>query len=186
DSRTRTREIRARYHKQICLRDTPRVRKFAPALVRGAVATGSDLYLADGSDLALIFRVVNERLFLKAVEPFLDEARQEFGTELEEKRSEYQGITVESFTTPLREVSLYRAAFDRFVVYANSLAGLRRIIDTYQGRRKALAESPDFQYLRTVYSPADDQSDGFGFLSDAFLRQLMGPATKVKQKRRLE
>src|SRR5205814_405860 len=32
----------------------------------------------------------------------------------------------------------------------------------------------------------DKGEDGFAFLSDAFIRQLVGPASKVKEKRRLE
>src|SRR5262249_61825868 len=95
-------------------------------------------------------------------------------------------VAVESYVTPLREVSLHRASLGDFVVYANSLAGLQRVIDTHQGRHKALADSLDFQYMRTVFRLEDKQEDGFVFLSDAFIRQLVGPASKIKEKRRLE
>jgi hypothetical protein len=95
-------------------------------------------------------------------------------------------VTVESFVTPLREVSLHRAAFGDYVVYSNSCAALRRVLDTRAGRRKALADSLDFQYMRTVFRRDDTDEDGFAFLSDAFIRQLVGPASKIKEKRRLE
>jgi hypothetical protein len=40
--------------------------------------------------------------------------------------------------------------------------------------------------MRTVFWLTDDLEDGFAFLSDAFIRQLVGPASKIKEKRRLE
>jgi hypothetical protein len=83
-------------------------------------------------------------------------------------------------------VSLHRAVFDDFVVYANSPAGLRRILDARKGKVKALADAPDFQYMRTVFRHDDTGEDGFVFLSDPFIRQLVGPASKIKEKRRLE
>src|SRR5262249_1250655 len=54
------------------------------------------------------------------------------------------------------------------------------------GRLKALADALDFRYMRTVFRLEDDLEDGFAFLSDAFIRQLVGPASKIKEKRRLE
>src|SRR6185436_3398400 len=88
--------------------------------------------------------------------------------------------------TPLREVSTYRAAFGDFVVYSNSPVGLKRVIDTHQGREKSLSSSLDFQYMRIVFRADDKDEDGFAFLSDAFIRQLVGPASKIKEMRRLE
>ena len=40
--------------------------------------------------------------------------------------------------------------------------------------------------MRTVFRADDKSEDGFLFLSDAFIRQLVGPASKIKEKRRLE
>jgi hypothetical protein len=90
------------------------------------------------------------------------------------------------FITPLREVSLHRAIVGDFVIYSNSATGLRRVLDAHQGRLKALADSLDFQYMRSIFPLEDSREDGFVFLSDAFIRQLVGPASKIKEKRRLE
>ena len=60
------------------------------------------------------------------------------------------------------------------------------ILDARAGRLKPLADSLDFQYMRTVFNLSDANEDGFVFLSDAFIRQLVGPASKIKEKRRLE
>src|SRR5205085_11041364 len=73
-----------------------------------------------------------------------------------------------------------------FVVYSNSPAGVRRILDVHAGKGKALAESDDYRYMRTIFTTDEKAEDGFVFLSDAFIRQLTGPASRIKEKRRLE
>src|SRR5207248_3616080 len=83
-------------------------------------------------------------------------------------------------------VSLRRASLGDFVICCNSAAALRRILDTHAGKRKALGDLLDFQYMRTVFRADDKDEAGFAYLSDAFIRQLVGPASKIKEKRRLE
>jgi hypothetical protein len=178
--------VRPRYQKQLCLESTALARTLGPALIRGVAVTGSDPYVREGSDVSVIFHVNSRRLLLAALEPHIQAARKEHGTRLRETKTEYQGDTVESFVTPLREVSLHRAAVGEYVICSNSLAALHRILDTHAGRRKALVGSLDFQYMRTVFRRDDPQEDGFAFIPDTFIRRLVGPASKIKEKRRLE
>ncbi len=63
---------------------------------------------------------------------------------------------------------------------------MRRVIDTWKGKRPALAKSLDFVYMRTLYPLGDKTEDGFIFLSDAWLRFLTGPRLRIGQKRRIE
>jgi hypothetical protein len=179
-------DLKERYERQLCLRSGWMGKTFGPAVVRSLAITGSDPYLREGSDVTVIFHVSNRPMFLAAVEPFLREARQQFKGRLKESKADYHGIPIEMFVTPLREVSLHRAIVGEFVIYSNSATGLRRVLDTHQGRLKALADALDFQYMRTIFSLEDAQEDGFAFLPDAFIRQLVGPASKIKEKRRLE
>ncbi len=178
--------LKERYERQLCLQSSWMGKTFGPVVVRGLAVTGSDGYVREGSDVTVIFQVSNRPAFLAAVEPFLREARRQFQGELKETKADYHGIPVEIYVTPLREVSLHRAVLGEFVIYSNSATGLRRVLDTHQGRLKALADSLDFQYMRTIFRLEDAQEDGFAFLSDAFIRQLVGPASKIKEKRRLE
>ena len=178
--------LKRRYEKQLCLRSTVLGKTLGPLVIRGIALTGNDLYLREGSDVSVIFHVRQRGLFLAAVEPFIEEARKEFGKQLKHAKKDYQGVAIESYVTPLREVSLHRASFGDYIVCANSAVGLRRILDVQAGRGKALADSLDFQYMRTVFRADDKGEDGFVFLPDAFIRQLVGPASKIKEKRRLE
>lgn len=186
ESRSADYRIRERYEKQLCLKTTLLGRTLGPLVIRSVAVTGNDFYLREGSDLAVIFDVANRDLFRTAVQPYIDEARKEFGTALREERSDYHGVAIESLVSPRREVSVHRAFVGDFVVLANSPVGIRRILDAGNGRIPALAASGDFQYMRTVFLRSDATEDGFAFLSDAFIRKLVGPASKIAEKRRLE
>jgi hypothetical protein len=184
--RSRNQGLRQRYERQLCLRSTALAKTLGPLVIRGLAVTGSDCYLREGSDVTVLFHVANRDLFLAAVNGFIEEARKEWGDRLKETRGEYRKVPIETFSTPLRTVNLHRATVGDFVIYSNSPAALRRVIDTHQGRRKALADAPDFRYMRTVFRADDRGEDGFAFLSDPFIRRLVGPASKIKEKRRLE
>ncbi|MBI3821650.1 MAG: hypothetical protein HY289_03110, partial [Planctomycetes bacterium] len=186
ESQSRDHALKERYERQLCLKSTYLGRTLGPLLIKSIAITGSDPYIREGTDVTVLFHVNNRSLFLTGVEQFIDEARKEHGARLKESKQVYNSIPIESFVTPLREVSVHRAGFGDFVVYSNSPVGLRRVIDTHQRKHKSLASSLDFQYMRTVFRADDKEEDGFAFLSDAFIRQLVGPASKIKEMRRLE
>ncbi len=178
--------LKQRYEQQLCLRSTTLGRTLGPLVIKELALTGSDAYLREGSDVTIIFHVNNKGLFLGGVDAFLKEARQKFGDSLTESKSTHLEIPIESYVTPQREVSCHRAVFDDYIVYSNSPVGLRRVLDCYKGKSKRLSEVLDFQYMRTIFQADDKGEDGFVFLSDAFIRQLVGPASKIKEKRRIE
>lgn len=178
--------VKQRYEKQLCIKSTLLGKTLGPIVVRGMAITGNDPYLREGSDLTVLFHVVSKKLFLSGVDPFIQEARQEFGKELRETRYEHQGVMVEHFVTPLREVSLHRAIVGDIIIYANSPAGMKRVLDTHKGQLKSIASGGDFQYMRTVMRLEDKLEDGFVFLSDPFIRQLVGPHSKIKERRRID
>jgi hypothetical protein len=178
--------IRERYSEQLCLKKTLLARRAGPLLLKGLAVTGNDPYLREGSDVTIIFHVNSKDLFLAGLDRLVKDAKQKYGEALRESKDEHQGIAIESYVTPLREVSLHRAVFEDYIVYSNSPVGLRRVLDAHKGKIKRLSEARDFQYMRTVFRSDDREEDGFLFLSDAFIRQLVGPASKIKEKRRLE
>ncbi len=171
--------LRARYEQQFALKIASLTR--VPG-IRGIALTGSDLYVREGSDVAVLFHVKDRTAFLQGVEPSLAEVRKKFGPLLKESKTTYQGATIENFVTPLREISMHRTVFDDHVIYCNSLAGLRRILDASQGRSKRLSDSLEFQYLRSAFR----EEETFLHLPDAFHRRVNGPACKITEKRRGE
>ncbi len=179
-------QLRQRYERQLCLKTSALGKVLGPALVKGLAVTGNDPYLREGTDVTVIFHVANRPLFLTAVGTFLEASRQEHGKRLREGTEKYRDIPIESFVTQLREVSLYRAVLGDFVVYSNSPVGIRRALDAHAKTGKCLVEASDFRYMRTLFPAEDEKEDGFVYLSDAFIRQLTGPASRIKEKRRLE
>jgi hypothetical protein len=186
ESHSKDHHLKQRYEQQLCLKSSGLARTFGPAVIKSVAVTGNDPYVREGSDVTVLFHLANPALFKAAVEPFIKEARKKFGKNLKEAKGEHQGIAIESYVTPLREVSLHRAFVDDMAVYSNSPAGLRRVIDAAKGKLKPLADSLDFQYMRTVFRADDKDADGFVFLSDPFIRNLVGPSVRIKERRRLE
>lgn len=186
EMKSRDAQLRQRYERQLCLKSTALGKLLGPTVVKGIALTGNDPYVREGTDITVLFEVANRALFRSAVEGFLEEARKEHGSRLREGREEYHGTRIESFVTPLREVSLHRAMLGDFVIYSNSPTAVRRVIDTQQKRSKCLADADDFKYMRTVFPLSDEKEEGFVYLPDAFIRQLTGPASRIKEKRRVE
>jgi Leucine-rich repeat (LRR) protein len=182
----RDHELRARYEKQLCLKSAELSKTLKPGWIREVAITGTDPYLVEGTDISVILHVAERERVLAALEPYLDQARKEYGAELREAKTDYGKITIESFTTRLREVSLHRAVVGEFIVYSNSPVALRRILNVHAGDTKALADALDYRYLRTCLRRAEAPESGFMFLSDAFIRHMVSPACKIKLKRRLE
>jgi len=183
---SRDHQVKERLEQQLCLKGGKLARMLAPTVVKSLAVTGSDPYLREGSDVTVIFHVASKDLFLAAGDANLAEVRKAHPGKLKEEKNTHHGITIESFVTPLREVSLHRAVIDEYVVCSNSPVGIRRVIDAYRGRMKSLAEAHDFRCTRTVLRPDDPLEDGFLYLSDAFVCKLASPATRIKERRRLE
>jgi hypothetical protein len=175
-----------RYERQLCLNLESLVKPLLGEVISEIALTGSDAYLREGSDLTVLFRVAQEKKFASAILPGIEAARKAMGDKLTESESEHEGVKIRSLVSPLREVSLHRASLGEVEAFSNSLAGLHRLIDTHKGKRKRLGDALDFQYMRTVFRADDKSEDGFAFLSDPFIRNLVGPATKIKQRRRFE
>ncbi|MCI0380404.1 MAG: hypothetical protein L0215_22695, partial [Gemmataceae bacterium] len=110
EANSREYQLKERYERQLCLQSTWFGRNLGPYVVRSLAITGSDPYVREGSDVTILFHVANRRAFLAGVEQFLGAARKEFGAQLQESKERYRGIDVERYVSPLREVSVHRAA----------------------------------------------------------------------------
>ncbi|MFO0880195.1 MAG: hypothetical protein U0840_22835 [Gemmataceae bacterium] len=176
--------LRARYEGQLCLPTERLLRHLPPDLLRNLALAGSDLFFQDGTDVTVLFDVSDPAAFCRLHDSHVAEARKQHGALLREGRSDYQGHTIESVTTPRREVSLHRVTVGKVVLCSNSAVAIRHVLDTHAGKRPCLAESLDFQYMRTIFLRDASQEDGFAFLSDPFVRRLVGPATRIKEMRR--
>src|SRR5205823_14570947 len=68
---------------------------------------------------------------------------------------------------------------------------LRRVLEAVRGRAedgkpvRRLGESAEFKYVRTLMPRGAKEEDGFVYLSDPFIRNLIGPQVKLTERRRL-
>ena len=178
-------KVKERIEAQICLRSSWLSKLLGPAVIESLAITGADPYLREGCDVTVIFHLRTPALFEAAVNRYVDEAKAKHA-DLKAGREQYQGVDIETYTTPDCAVRCHRARVGEFYIYSNSPAGIRRTIDTQLGKRTSLAKSLDFVYIRTMYPVADKKEDGFVFLSDAFIRALTGPRLRIAEKRRVE
>ena len=179
-------DIDTRIRTQLCLPDTILSRLLGPAVIKELAVTGSDPYLREGSDVTILFDVRSRELFQKAVDIHFREAAGKHADAVQGSET-YRDIAVERLVNPRRTISCFRCWVGDVCVYGNSFAAVKRIIDVGAKERLGLADAPDFKYMRAVVFPLDRATeDGFLYLSDAFIRRLVGPELRIKEKRRLE
>ena len=178
--------IRRRVHRQLCLPETALTRLLGPAMISEVAVIGSDPYLREGSDVTVLFRVKGRRAFEMAVDSCFARTRQEI-SDAALQTVTHRGVPIERLVSPRREVSCHRCWLDDVCVYGNSLEALKRVLDVRAGERPSLAAAPGFRYMRAcVFSLDPMAEDGFLYLSDPFIRRLVGPELRIKEKRRLE
>lgn len=177
--------LRERLQKQICLPATLLSRLLGPAIVKELAVTGSDPFFREGTDVTVVFDTVSPQLFKAAVDQYW-KAGQAANPGAEMAPTTLEGTAVERIVTPERAVSAYRAFLGNTVIYSNSPVALKRILQTRKEKAASLASAPDFRYMRCVWPQDPKSEDGFLYLSDAFIRRLVGPATRIAEKRRIE
>lgn len=184
-----------RMQEQLCVETSDLLRPFYDRIVKEVAITGSDLSLREGTDVTLLFRFENEVVFKMQMNGFLAKAVK---THPKSTRStgSYRGVAFEHLTAPNRHVHVF-SAYPRegLHVRSNSRVAFERVIDTLQGQNgaasestapKPLADAFEFRYMRTLYEMDAPEEDGFIYLSDSFIRELVGPVRKITERRRVQ
>jgi hypothetical protein len=186
-----TQGIGARLKTQLVLETNSLLRPFYDLVVEEVAVTGSDLFFREGSDVTLLFRFKKPALFKARMDAFarnVEKAR----PGVKRSTGKYLGVDYVHLSTPDRAVSVYAAYPEKGLhVRSNSLTAFRRIVEAVQGkdaRGKAvrrLGETNEFKYIRTLMPRGAKEEDGFVYLSDPFIRRLVGPQLKLTELRRL-
>jgi hypothetical protein len=122
---------------------------------------------------------------------------------------ELLGVRYVHLATPDREIDVWSAYVPpNLHIRSNSQRGLQRVLQAMQGKVLRLGDTAEFAYARSLFprpfrpldadagkseAPAVEEhrklpgadEDGFIYLSEAFLRRLIGPAAKLTERRRL-
>ena len=178
DVSSRDRKLKEKLLGQLALDLSVLTRLFGDLVLGDVALTGNDLYLQDGSDLALILRVRNRGVLETMLARQRDEAKKQ-RPDARESRTEHSGVVIRSLTTPDRRVSTHVCDLGDLQVHATSLAALHRIIDANSGKAPRMADAKDFLYMRTIFPGDAAQEDAFLYLSDPFIRRVVGAEQKI-------
>lgn len=154
--------------------------------LQGIALTGSDLYLADGSDVTLL--VQGEKLV--GMRQWLEGLSKKQGTK--KLTGKYLDVNFTLTTAADRSVHVY-AADPRpdLHIRSTSLPAFQKVLSAIAGKNekgdavKRLGETTEFAYIRTILPRAASEEDGLVYLSDPFIRRLLGPQVKLTQQHRL-
>jgi len=177
--------LRSKLEDQLCLRRGPLTELFADQVITEVAMTGADPFVAEGTDVTLIFRLKRPDVFRKAARAWLEEVRKKY-PEVVDRKFNYRGHEVAAHYTNDRVVSSFAVEHQDYVVYSNSHRAIRKVIDAAVGMAPSLHDAPDYRYVTTIMPPSEAADSGYLFASEAFLRRLVGPEAKISEKRRLE
>ena len=164
-------DLSGRYVARLGLQDPAVMTMLATADIKDLVVLLPDLFLVDGTDITAIIRCSRPGL----AQLFLKKAGV---TELEGEH------VLEHRTGP--RTSAWWAIRDDLILVSTSRADLDTVLKLHRtGGRGSLGRSDEFRYmLRRL--PLLPDSQAYVYLSDPFLRGLVGPATKIAQYRRMQ
>lgn len=156
---------------------------FKSGAVECLAVTGSDFFVAEGTDLSILLQTKNHDAVSKEIQKWLQTAKGS-RADMEDREFNYRGLQIKARYTADRKISSFVVQHENWLVISNSHVGIRRIVDTIQGRVDALAEADDYRYVTTLLPPSDQNQDGYFYCSDAFVRYLFSPSFKVGERRR--
>ncbi len=178
--------IEKRIKDQLLLKTDLLTKLFADLALSDIVFVAEDPFIFEGSALAVILKISNETLLREKLAMTAAEFRRE-NASISESTINMGGRQVQAFTSPDFCFRSYRITEKGHQIICNSPVLMEKIIAVIDGKAKPLTEYLDLHYFYE-HIEKNFTSPGriFTFLSDAFIRKLIGPAYKVATKRRLE
>jgi hypothetical protein len=177
--------VEEKFDEQLCLRRDGLTQLFAEGTISEFAITGSDPYVLEGTDVTFLFRLKKPDAFRKAADEWLAQTRQKH-PDTQERAFNYRGHKVVARYTNDRLLSSFVSTHDDYVIYSNSHAAIRKIIDAATGKAPSLANALDYRYITTILPPAAAANAGYLYASEAFVKRLVGPEAKVAEKRRVQ
>lgn len=184
EERSEVRDLSQRYQRQLGLRRSGLAKTLGHTVIERVAVMGSDPYLRDGSDVTFVFALRNQSIF-----------DTELARHMDEYRAEVPGIVLSTIThgahnivvmrDPTGTVRQHRVSVgeQNLAIVSNSEAAIKAVLDAIDGKRRRLSEDEDLTYM-LARDPGEH--DGFAFLGDHFIAEVVGPRQKVLAARRQE
>ncbi|MFO0937563.1 MAG: DUF1559 domain-containing protein [Gemmataceae bacterium] len=177
----RTQDLGAKIKKQLGLNN------LSPKLidqlgVESVAVTGSDPFLAEGSDVTILLHGKNIVPIVKQMDSFKENqsvAGEHIGIAYQYRSNAASGINVYT-ANPRPDLHVRSNSKPAFLKVLQAVAGINE-----EGKAvRRLGDSAEFQYVRTRMPRNAVEEDGFVYLSDSFIRHLVGPQLKLTERRR--
>ena len=179
----RDHQLLAKYESQLLLPFEDLKPLFDNKSVSSMTLTGSDFFVAEGTDLTVLFNTDDSGTVEKLIRQQVTNAKKTYA-ELEDRSFNYRGTRIQAVYMADRRISSFVVRHNEWLAVSNSHVGIRRIVDTIQKRIPSLQQSSDYQYATVLLPPSAEEDDGYAYLSDSFLRYLFSPSFKVGERRR--
>jgi len=177
-------KVREKVSRQLCLENSMLTRMFGDRVVADMAITGSDPFLKEGTAVTVLFSLKDAGRFRKQLEKQYAEASRSRGAV--RSVSELHGRSVMAAVSADRRVSSYAVITKNLAVVSTSQAALERVLAVEAKQAPALAQADDFRYMRTIFPQDAKEEDIFIYLSDAHIRNLVGPRWKIAEARRMQ
>ncbi|MGH9551854.1 MAG: hypothetical protein ACRD3W_20885, partial [Terriglobales bacterium] len=144
---------------------------------------GSDLYVSEGSDLTMLLYANND-----SVRQLFDELSNCQKNDVQIRKFQYSGLECIEVSSFDRKISTFAAnPLSNLHIRSNSRRALEAVLAVISSKASgSLGDTEEFQYVRTIMPWNRDQEDVFVYLSDAFIRNLIGPKIRIAEHRRRE
>jgi hypothetical protein len=183
----KTQRTADRLKTQLAMQTDPLTRPFYDLVVEEVALTGSDLFFREGADVTMLFRIKQPEVFRLRMDGFL-EAAAKSRPDAVRSTGKIGAVEYVSVATPDRAVHAF-SAYPKpdLHVRSNSKPALQRVLAAIAGDKKVtrLGDSTEFKYIRTLMPRGSKQEDGLIYLSDPFIRRLVGPELKLTERRRM-
>lgn len=183
----KTQNSSQRLKRQLAIKTDPLTRPFYDLVVQEVAITGNDLYFREGSDVTMLFMIKQPEVFRLRMDGFLAAALKS-RPDAVRSTGKILGVDYVQVSTPDRAIHVF-SAYPKPILHvrSNSKAALERVLKAIAGKGDVgrLGESTEFKYIRTLMVRGDEKEDGFVYLSDPFIRRLVGPQLKLTERRRM-
>jgi len=185
ETRAEDARTRERYETQMCVQASAMARLFGPALVKSVAFTGSDPFLREGTDVAILFEAADADTLdalVKAnrLKNAAGAGRKFAATDGKDGADSYHSIVSEG-----REISSYQARIGTTIVVSNSLSQLRRLRLAASDRVDSMADLDEYRYFRQRYTRGVEHESAFVMLTDAAIRKWSSPRWRIGMSRRV-
>ena len=114
--------------------------------------TGGDLFMLEGTDVSVIFRLEKPAVFDKAFAGWVADLKEQH-PDLARREFNYRGHQIVAHYTTHRMVSSFSVRHEGYQVVSNSHRAIRRILDAATADAPSLHEQLDYRYVTTLLPP---------------------------------